>query len=226
MSHVDRWDAEHAVARARDEQADAAYTYDARLTALLEEYAGRRSAAAELVRQVADLAVGHAAEADRNARALIVTLNTRQDMAIESLERQLDQAREHNRTLQAQLDDKRRLVEERKAATSGEEVQVTIGHSLGSWQVADLEEVAYRLRCGGAVDETPVKVTEWAAAALVPAPNLVPLTRPDRTPPPPERPTPLPDPVHVDERGPINWTRVAVVAQAIVLVLIALVVIL
>ncbi|GAW54723.1 hypothetical protein [Nocardioides sp. PD653] len=57
-------EADQAVRDARRSQDDATSTYDAQLTALLGEYAGRRSAAAEVVRRVADIAVGHAAEAD------------------------------------------------------------------------------------------------------------------------------------------------------------------
>lgn len=199
-------------------------TYDAQLTELLKEYAGRRSAAAEVVRRVAEVAVGHAAEADRRAQQLVETLTAGQIAVVDRLEKQLADSRETTSGLMAALDEKRALREER--SQDGEEVKVTIGRSQGSWKVGDLEEVAYRLRCGGAVDDTPVKVTEYTAAALVPAPNLVPLTRPDRVPPPPERPAPLPNPVHVPEHRPVNWARVAIVGQAIVLVLLALVVIL
>lgn len=172
MSSISWWEVNQAVRTARDAETEAANTYDRRLTELLEEYAGRRSAAAQLVRDVADLAVGYAAESDRRAHAAIEAATGGQQVAFERLEQQLEKSRDHAKWLRAELDEKRRLTEERDA--QGEEVQVTIGRSQGGWKVADLEEVAYRLRCGGAVDETPVKVAEWKMSALVPAPNMVP----------------------------------------------------
>ena len=224
MSRVSTWEAEQAVRDARRAQDRAADAYDAQLTALLEEYAGRRSVAAELVRQVADLAVGHAAEADRRADQRVETLTAGHAAVIERLEERTEIYKTLVEQLKTTLTEKRTLLEER--AQQGEEVKVTIGRSLGGWQVADLEEVAYRLRCGGAFDETPVKVTDWTASALVPAPNLVPLTRPDRTPQPQHRPEPLPDPEVPDGGGAIHWGRVLVAALVVAYLVLALVVVL
>jgi hypothetical protein len=94
----------------------------------------------------------------------------------ERLREHLASARAQVKKLADELSEKRTLREERER--QGDEVKVSIDRSLKGWQVSDLEEIAYRLRCGGAVDETPVKVTDYTASALVPAPDLVRLERP------------------------------------------------
>lgn len=152
---------------------DARRSYDERLTGLLSEFSTRRSVQAQMVREVAELAAGRVAEVEAFHAA----------QAAAQAE-QLERIQERERALHAQvaalhrqLDEKRSLREERDE--QGEEVQVRIARSLGgAWRVGDLEEIAYRLRCGGAVDDTAVKVTEHTATALVPAPDLVPLSRP------------------------------------------------
>lgn len=179
------WEAESAVENAR---AEAARTYDLRLTGLLEEYTGRRSASAEVVRQVADIAVGYATEADRRAEQAVADAATAHAAIVERLEDQATAQRDQIARLTDLLEEKRKLREAREKA--GEEVQVTIDRTLGGWTVADLEEIAYRLRCGGAIDDTTVKLTDYTATALVPAPDLVRLDRPTPTRQPDPRPAP------------------------------------
>lgn len=48
----------------------------------------------------------------------------------------------------------------------------------GGWLLKDLEEIAYRLRLGGAVDTTVVEVWEYGIEAKVPAPDMVHLDPP------------------------------------------------
>jgi hypothetical protein len=95
------------------------------------------------------------------------------------------------------LTEDRKLQEARQA--EGDEVRVRIDRALGGWTVADLEEVAYRLRCGGAADDTLIKWAEYSVSALVPAPDLVTLSRPrpvvpaiTYVPAPPETHPPMP----------------------------------
>jgi hypothetical protein len=80
-----------------------------------------------------------------------------------------------------QLEGWRELKETRSSAAkvTGYEDPGQVHVALGregpnrTWTVADLEEVAYRLRCGGAVDDTPVSGVLNTISATVPAPNLV-----------------------------------------------------
>lgn len=106
-------------------------------------------------------------------------------------------AEEQRSNLKRMLDEKRTLAETR--SKEGEEVRVQIARpDWKGWQICDLEEIAYRLRCGGAVDETPVKIDSREASALVPAPDLVKLESPRHVTPSekvaailtPERPEP------------------------------------
>lgn len=177
---INRWDLDNAIRDARKDQAAAADGYNQALTALLEQYAGRRSAAAHLVREVADLAIGHAAEADRRAERLIEQATAAHTAIVAKLEADANQLHEHNRTLTRALDERRTIREVREEAASPEDTDVVITNGYHGWTVAGLEEVAYRLRCGGAVDVTPVEVEKSRATATVPAPNLVPLSRPEQ----------------------------------------------
>lgn len=167
-------------------------THDAMadLEAWRSRYSNRRTIAYAMLDEVYALANEAIALAEAKAEA-------RADGRIAELERQrereqsyLETYRTRVRQLEDEVAEKRRLREEREQ--SGDEVQVHIGRSLGgSWLVSDLEEIAYRLRCGGATDDTPVKVTEYTATAKVVAPELVPLSRPSER--PALMPAPLPD---------------------------------
>lgn len=164
-------------------------SYDAmqRLEGLRRRYENTRSAARVAIAEAIGLAEQaiHDAELAEAARA---------DGRIAEAERwrereqsYLETYRTRVRQLEGALAEKRQLHEEREE--TGEEVQVKIGRGLGgAWTVGDLEEVIYRLRCGGGTDATPVKITDYTATAKVVAPELVPLVRPseakaDRTPP-------------------------------------------
>lgn len=178
MNHIPSWEVQDAVESFRRDQDTARTGYDQELTALLEEYAGRRSAAAHLIRHVAALAVGHAAAAETRADQMLETLASKHAGVIEYLEQQLTASRESVSTYQRILDEKRTLTEQRKSAADPDYTEVIIGNDYRGWTVAQLEEIAYRLRTGGAVDDTPVAIDNHRATAIVPAPNMVTLAPP------------------------------------------------
>lgn len=164
-----------------------------RLEHLRRRYEGTRSTARVAIAEAIELA----GQAIRDAELVEAA---RADGRIAEAERwrereqsYLETYRKRVRQLEDELAEKRRLREEREE--SGNEVQVKIARGLGgAWTIADLEEIVYRLRCGGGTDDTPVKVTEYTATANVVAPELVPLTRPGAQPPlvikPPEHVVP------------------------------------
>lgn len=159
-------------------------TFTARLERSLKDYAGRRTIQADMIRRVAELAYGHVAEVvtarDAGREAQVQKLVG----VIERLEDRVTTYRTRNEQLERALSEKRTIREEREAAREDGETDVTISNGHVGWTVAGLEEIAYRLRSGGAVDDTPVEVDKTHAKASVPAPNMVTLT--PATVPPPE----------------------------------------
>lgn len=74
--------------------------------------------------------------------------------------------------LQHKLEGKRALKEER--ARDGEMVRVAFDRPSGfDWTLADIEEMAYRMRLGGADDETVVNTASHEVSTWVPDPNMV-----------------------------------------------------
>jgi hypothetical protein len=195
--------------------------FEERAHQIAESYEGRRTIQASMVREMLDLLEDRVTEVEQQHADRLAGLQAAHLAQVTLLEERVETYKARSQQLGAALEEKRTLREARERA--GEEVQVTIDRSLGGWTVADLEEVAYRLRCGGAVDDTPVKVTDWAASALVPAPDLVRLDRPalPERPVPPERWDPLHDPV-VPEGGTLSVRSVVLgggVLAALLLVL-------
>ena len=122
----------------------------------------------------------------------------------ESLTKQIETLREHRDMLQRQIDKKRTIAETR--SQEGEQVRVQIGREgWNGWQIADIEEIAYRLRCGGAVDETPLKINDREASALVPAPDLVKLESPRHV-TPAEKVAKILTAEQPTKRKPMSWT--------------------
>lgn len=108
--------------------------------------------------------------------------------------------RKENESLRRVLEGKRVLKEERER--DGDDVKVTIERGVGGWSVADIEEIAYRLRAGGATDETEVHLSTTRVAAHVPDPNVVTLGGGREI----ERPHPA---TMTAEAGwPWNWARI------------------
>lgn len=85
-------------------------------------------------------------------------------------------------TFMAALEKRDEELKETRHLSEDHEVKVVIQQRAGGWRLADLEEVAYRLRCGGGTDDTPVKWQEYSISARVVAPNLVSLERPESAP--------------------------------------------
>lgn len=67
-------------------------------------------------------------------------------------------------------------------AKSGDLVKVKMDKHRDQWTVADIEEVAYRLRMGGATDDSPVKLESGYMLGLVPDATLVKLDLYNREP--------------------------------------------
>lgn len=171
-------------------------TFDARLTRCVKEYADRRTIQAHMVRAVAELAYGYVAE---QLAATDREQATERDAQVAKLEGVIERLEEHQKVLRSTnahltkaLNEKHTIREEREAARGDGDTQVTIRNDYKGWTVAMLEEVAYRLRSGGAVDGTPVDVDQHRAVADVPAPNTVTLEAPTRVPNAPSEPHVMP----------------------------------
>lgn len=179
-------------------------TFDARLKRCVEGYAGRRTIHADMVRNIAELAYGYVAErlaaADQEQTVEREAQVAKFEGVIERLEKHLATVREQRDFYQQRCDEKRTIREEREAARGDGDTQVTISTGYEGWTVAMLEEIAYRLRSGGAVDDTPVDLDNRRAIADVPAPNTVTLEAPSREP----EPTRLDSPTHDGPRA--RWS--------------------
>lgn len=118
---------------------------------------------------------------------------------------------------QAPLKEKRKLDEDT--------VRITIDQRLGGWEVGDLEDIAYRLRSGGATDHTPI---DWQTSAIhcnVPAPNLVPLHRPGSVQPIQVRTPEFDEVGGFIRKGSLKevaWSRVVVVSVLVIAFIIGL----
>lgn len=159
--------------------------YQNSLSRLYSDYADRRGWGRDMLFQATDLAEKAIEHAEKEAATQIAAAEARIEGRIEQAQTEADRqrdecegARRHARSLQALLDEKRTLRDERQR--DGEEVKVTIGRDHRGWQLGDLEEVAYRMRMGGAVDDTPIKVGEYSISGNVPDPNMVSLARLER----------------------------------------------
>lgn len=91
--------------------------------------------------------------------------------------------RETDRQTKWRLDAEERLREAQQQIRSDHElreyrtqdgVSAKVAFSLpGHWQVSHLEEIAYRLRCGGATDDSPVKIDNGQIRGWVPDASVV-----------------------------------------------------
>ena len=159
-------------------------TYAERLEHWRTTYYDRRTVPYEMLQQAQQIIEWGVRDAERSANVAVIRVESKLEEARfetervrESMTKQIETLREHRDMLQRQIDKKRTLAETR--SQEGEQVRVQIGREgWNGWQIADIEEIAYRLRCGGAVDETPLKINDREASALVPAPDLVKLESP------------------------------------------------
>ena len=177
-------------------------SYDAldELSRIRDRYSNKRTLGYQLVNDCVELAERAIADAQREAEARADGRILEVDRQLERLCEDRDQWRKHYEQVQRALSEKRTIREEREAARRDGDTDVTISNGYVGWTVAGLEEIAYRLRCGGAEDSTPVEVDKSRAKASVPAPNLVTL---DFRPAPEPRYEPLAEPVEDD--SPPRW---------------------
>jgi len=170
------------------------------LHAFRERYTNRRTVPWALLSDAEKLVAAAAAYHRDRYNTTLAALRNEHDRETSKYRSQIEAQQETIATQERLLKEKRTLNEARRAAEN-EHVEVTIrSDGYEDWCVADLEEIAFRLRCGGATDETHVSMASNRAIALVPVPDLVRLDRP-RPPEPPDRPDPLPYPGAVN-RGP------------------------
>lgn len=181
---ADRWEIERAVTDAWTATTTDGLTFEARLARTLEEHAGSRTIRAQMIRDVAELALGRVAELQAQHAAELDALAQRHAGALEGqafthearvarLEKDRDDWQQLCQSAQKRLDEKRTIRQELEQAAGADDCKVIIATDYHGWTVAGLEEIAYRLRTGGAGDDTPVDVRGSRAVAMVPAPNLV-----------------------------------------------------
>lgn len=159
-------------------------THAERLAEWRQTYTDRRTIPWEMLKAAEAILEWGVRDAERSANVAVHRAEAKLEEAHaetervrESLTSNIETLRKHRDMLQRQIDEKRTIAETR--SKEGDEVRVQIARpDWKGWQIADLEEIAYRLRCGGAVDETPVKIDSREASALVPAPDLVKLESP------------------------------------------------
>lgn len=178
---IERTNAQLATVRTFAEQLDDAVAF----------YEGRRTVQAEAVRRVVEVARAALAESQTAADQYLAGVKATHTEETAWLRAHIEQER-------ARADgylELKRLKESHEQHGPNADATVTIRAGLGGWQLSHLEEIAYRLRCGGGEDETPIEVTKHVVTAHLPAPSLVPLDRPGAVPRVPERPSPLSDPV-------------------------------
>lgn len=158
------------------------------MQSLRRAYGDRRGLVPEMLNRADDLMTKSIAHAEARTAGRIEQAQADADRVVEQAEAKVDheremrrKAEERARNLQATLDEKRTFRDKRMR--DGDDVEVTILRDVSGWQVADLEEIAYRLRLGGAVDDTPIEIDKTAIRSHVPDPNVVSLARPERAKP-------------------------------------------
>lgn len=147
-------------------------TFTAKLERLLGDYAERRTIQAHMIRDVAKLAYGHIAEQLAQPQTERDAQVAKLEGVIERLEKRYAERGDTIRRLDAALEEKRSIHEARSKADD-DQVEVTFTNGYKGWTVEQLEEIAYRLRLGGATDDTRVDITAHSAKGLVVDPTLV-----------------------------------------------------
>jgi len=162
-----RWDIARAIddALERTTRKDGlpAGGYEMQLAAVLDRYAGRRTVAAHMLRDCAELAVGRVAEVEAMHATYVRGLTDSHAAEVAALRTDLETERRAVRALQAELAGARVVHEDRRSAGSafgGDKVACafTNGSSVAIWSPAQLEEVAYRVRAAGGSDDEQIHV--------------------------------------------------------------------
>lgn len=131
------------------------------------DYTDRRTVPWQLLREAESLVNQGVAEAAAFYAGQLVEVGRRAAM--------VDELMKERDVLLAELENGRTIYQSTKAADTEGLVSITVARGISGWTIADLEEAAYRLRCGGGEDDTPVDIDVHSAKAVVPAPNLIPL---------------------------------------------------
>jgi hypothetical protein len=152
------------------------------LDSLTYEYKGRRPAAETLLNQFQNILVEAEEFIGRRETEIEDAARERADAyakgRIAQAEREAQKARadakEDRESYEAILDayNNQRQVKETRDS-DGEKVSIRISNGVNLWSVANLEEVAYRLRLAGADDDTPITLDRTTVAAKVPDPNMI-----------------------------------------------------
>lgn len=196
-------------------------TFTSRLERRLKDHAGRRTINAGMIRDVAQEAYGYVAEQLAAPQAERDDQLVKLEGVVERLEKRLH---DQSATIRAQADllDEKRTIREARSKADDDQVEVTFANGYTGWTVEGLEEIAYRLRLGGAVDDTKVSITDSRATGLVADPTLVQL---DMRPPAPRKPEPMRlDPPEYDRKPSLlPGLRVDPLALVMALALVALV---
>lgn len=202
-------------------------TYRDRLEKMRAQYRDRRSVAAQLLDDAVRLVDTTVAMAQVELDVQLAARDAR--LAEAERQHQIQLARAEDRATRAEdrvraLEAMRTNVREsRETIDDGVLVRISAPKVVGRndeespwsrpWTLGELETVAYRLRLGGAVDDTEVRIKHDHTEATVPYPELV-------LDAPPAKPRPLPEVPAVP-----FWRRQvllpAVVAVAMVLVFLA-----
>ncbi|WP_067428494.1 hypothetical protein [Nocardioides jensenii] len=198
-----------------------------------ERFANRRTVPWEMFRAAEDLVRGsaeyHRIQLDvsrEEHQAEITRLREEHEKRMDVLRSTLEAQRSTNNLLEQQAQERRSLYEARRSTgPEGAEVTIRRDDYLKSWRLQDLEEIAFRLRCGGATDDTAVDMASNRAVAVVPAPNMVTL---EHRPAPPERRAPLtiPSAPRPEPAGTLRLRHMLAAASLLLTALVTLMVVL
>lgn len=150
--------------------------YHEQFERLREAYSQRRGLVPEMLEEARGI-LEQAIQYERGlCQAAVAQMQSEADRQIKltyAAQRQTEKALEEYRSRES-------LFETR--AKSGDLVKVKMDKHRDQWTVADIEEVAYRLRMGGATDDSPVKLESGYMLGLVPDADLVKLDLYNREP--------------------------------------------
>lgn len=132
--------------------------YELQLAVVLDRYAHRRTVAANMVRDVAELAVGRVAEVEVLHERHTAALTAAHEAEVARLRTHIDGLVEQRDQLAAQVREGRSLSESRHGFEDKVVCTFHNGSPMSIWSPAQLEEVAYRVRVGGGDDDHAIHV--------------------------------------------------------------------
>lgn len=194
------------------------------LSCLRIQYQGRRPAAETLLNEFELILSDAEAEVAEVVRARAHDVALQYQGRLQQAEKREDDARNlaekfrvNNEALREAAREKRVLREARKR--EGSDVEVTIDREYNSpWTIADLEEIAYRLRAAGGTDDTEVGSTTQTFTAFVPDPNVVTLGQRE------VEPRPHPDTMVPEAGVPFSLKGIVVGSVFVIIALLGLII--